>query len=69
MTIYARCVAFVGRSDDLNFGAYTLGKEYEVIDIDDGFTYADFTIIDDEGHPLPCWWNSDPDVIWERVER
>jgi len=68
-TIYARCVAFVGDPDkEPLFGAYTIGKEYEVMP-DDGYPGCDFGIIDDEGDKMSCWWDgSDPDCIWERVE-
>ena len=67
MTTYARCVAFVGRSDNLTIGACTLGKEYPLFEPPlDG---CDFTIIDDSGWVMPCWWNTDPDCIWERIER
>ena len=91
MTTYARCVAFVGRSDNLTIGACTLGKEYPLFEPPlDGCDFTiigaytlgkeyplfeppldgcDFTIIDDSGWVMPCWWNTDPDCIWERIER
>lgn len=72
--LYARATAFVEPNPSfILVGSYTIGKEYEVVDavgpdhIDGG---SDFTIIDDEGDPMPCWWDgTDPDVIWERIEK
>jgi len=69
MTTYARCVAFVGRSDDMTIGAYTLGKEYEVLEERDNYLGKHFDVIDDDGDPITNWWDGDPDCIWERIER
>lgn len=69
MTIYARAAAFVDQRDGAwSGGAYQLGKAYELVPAELSWANCDFTIIDDEGDPLPCWWDgSDPDVIWEKV--
>lgn len=69
--LYARATAFVEPKPIILVCSYTIGKDYEVVDgpdhIDGG---CDFTIIDDEGDPMPCWWDgTDPDVIWERIEK
>lgn len=67
--LYARATAFVGKPCQRMIGSYTIGKDYELVGgpIDGG---CDFTIIDDEGDPMPCWWDgTDPDVIWERIEK
>jgi len=69
VTIYARCVAFVGRSDDMTVGAYTIGKEYEVLEERDNYLGLQFDIYDDEDDCTLCWWDGDPDCVWERIER
>lgn len=69
-TTYARATAFVDQCEDDTIGSYTIGKEYPLYDGPPWCGGSDFTIIDDNGDPVPCWWDgSDPDVIWERIER
>lgn len=70
-TTYARATTFVDQRDDgSTFAKYTIGKDYPVCDDPAWYAGSDFTIIDDEGDAVPCWWDGrDPDVIWERVER
>lgn len=68
MTTYARASAFIDqREGALTIGAYTLGKEYEVLPPTG--TLGEHFNIDDTNHTIPCWWVGDPDVIWERIER
>ena len=69
-TTYARATAFVDQRDGVTFAKYTIGKEYPVHYDTNWPGGSDFAIIDDEGDPVPCWWDgSDPDLIWERIER
>lgn len=65
MTTYARCIALL---DAEPIGTYTVGKEYPLHEPPMFGCY--FTIKDDEGDIMPCWWDgSDCDCIWERIER
>lgn len=69
-TTYARATAFVDQRDGVIFAKHTIGKEYPVHYDTNWPGGSDFTITDDEGDPVPCWWDgSDPDVVWERLER
>jgi len=63
---YALVIALL--DDAPMFGTYTVGREYEVTPSVIPTVY-DFEITDDEGTVIACWWNSDPDCVFERVER
>lgn len=67
MTTYARTVALVDADPALTIGTYTMGRTYEVVS--GPLRRCDFHIIDDLGILTPCWWEGDPDVIWERVTK
>lgn len=66
--LYARCIALL---DTALIGDYTVGRDYAVTDEDDGL-FGDvpdgFWINDDTGTEILCWWEGDPDCVWERVE-
>lgn len=62
MTVYARCVEYIGDRFSRNW--YKVGKDYPIHGDPDG----DFGIIDEEGTDMWCTWEDDPDCIWERVE-
>jgi hypothetical protein len=53
----------------MTVGAYTIGKEYEVLEERDNYLGLQFDVIDDEGDRTLGWWDTDPDCVWERIER
>lgn len=63
---YARVVALLDLEPHV--GAYTVGREYEVISLHGHLEQA-FMMVDDVGDRLLCWWHGDPDAVFERIER
>lgn len=66
-TVYARPYAF-RHPDRFTIFNYTLNKEY-ITHYPELLGTYDFVIEDDKGHQVACWWNGDPEVLWERIER